>query len=164
MKGLQPGRMVAGVLAASAALGAIGQVHAASSASWVSSEGLSVAVGSLSGSVQAASESSARPLRLTEGVHRVVQLQAVPQAPGRVSMHLQPARQAGPAAEQPGGEFLLLVPERTVKAARIAVGDRVEVRDQAHGLEFAHGEPARVFFLALRETGLGQLRTQPLEP
>lgn len=147
---------LAGVLA--------GPAWAASSASWVSVEGVSASVGSLSASVQTVSESSVRPLRLTQGPHRVARLEPAPTPAGLATLHLQPlgapVQPAAPAADG----LVLRLPERTVRAAGVSVGDRVEVRDQAHGLEFAHGEPMRVFFLALRDAGLGDLRTRPLGP
>ena len=157
---------VAGTRRAGVGMGLVlalaGPGWAASSASWVSLEGVSASVGSLSASVQTASESSVRPLRLTQGPHRVDRLELAPTPAGLATLHLQPlgdpAQPTAPAADA----LVLRLPERTVRAAGVSVGERVEVRDQAHGLEFAHGEPLRVFFLALRDAGLGELRTRPL--
>lgn len=147
-------------------LGMAGVACAASSASWVSVEGSSASVGSLSASVQTSSESSVRPRRAAQGPHRVTRLEPAPApAPaGTVTMHLQPVEDPRGPARPDATRLLVRLPERTVRAAAIAVGDRIDVREQAHGLEFAHGEPPRVFFLALREAGLGELRTRPLGP
>jgi len=151
-------------VAMSLALALTGPAWAASSASWVSLEGVSASVGSLSASVQTVSESSVRPLRQAQGPHRVAKLEPAADSSDLATLHLQPIEaSARAAAPQPAG-LQVRLPGRTLRATGMAVGDRVEVRDQPHGLEFAHGEPARVFFLALRDAGLDQLRTRPLGP
>jgi hypothetical protein len=152
------------LLGAVLALAMAGTAGAASSASWVSLEGVSASVGSLSASVQTSSESWVRPLRAAQGPHRVTRLEAAPAPAGIVTMHLQPDEDLRSPAQPAAAGLLVRLPERTLRTAAIAVGDRVDVREQAHGLEFAHGEPLRVFFLALRESGLGQLSTRPLGP
>lgn len=152
------------LLGAALVLAMAGPAGAASSASWVSLEGASASVGSLSASVQTSSESSVRPLRTAQGPHRVTRLEPAPAPAGAVLMHLQPVEGSGGPAQADTAGLLVRLPERTLRAARLAVGDQVDVREQAHGLEFAHGEPARVFFLALRDTGLGELRSRPLGP
>lgn len=152
------------MLATALAVAIAGPAGAASSASWVSLEGVSASVGSLSASVQTSSESSVRPLRAAQGPHRVTRLEPAPAPAATVTMHLQPVEDPRSPAQPGAAGLLVRLPERTLRAAAIALGDRVEVREQAHGLEFAHGEPPRVFFLALRDAGLGELRTRPLGP
>ena len=151
-------------VAMSLALALTGPAWAASSASWVSLEGVSASVGSLSASVQTVSESSVRPLRQAQGPHRVTKLEPAADPTGLAALHLQPVEEAAPPSEPRAAGLVVRLPARTLRATGIAVGDRVDVLDQAHGLEFAHGEPLRVFFLALRDAGLDQLRTRPLGP
>lgn len=158
------GRAMLATALAVAIAGPAGPAGAASSASWVSLEGVSASVGSLSASVQTSSESSVRPLRAAQGPHRVTRLEPAPAPAATVTMHLQPVEDPRSPAQPGAAGLLVRLPERTLRTAAIAVGDRVEVREQAHGLEFAHGEPPRVFFLALRDAGLGELRTRPLGP
>ena len=141
-----------------------GPAGAASSASWVSLEGVSASVGSLSASVQTLSESSVRPLRQAQGPHRVTKLEPAADPTGLAALHLQPIEDAAQVSQPQVQKLVVRLPARTLRATGIAVGDRVDVLDQAHGLEFAHGEPLRVFFLALRDAGLDQLRTRPLGP
>lgn len=160
-----PGWCVPGAGAALLAACALaGPAGAASSASWVSLEGASASVGSLSASVQASSASFSDTQGLAQGPHRVARLEADPASAGFVRMHLQPGEVAVPDARPPAGGLVLRLPARVVRAAAVGVGDRVEVREQLHGLEFAHGQPPRVFFLALREPGLEPLRTRVLGP
>ena len=131
--------------------------HAASSASWASSEGASASVGSLSASVQGLSNSSIRTDSLAPGTYRVAELLPQPGRPDLLTMRLE--RVGGDEAH---AGVRLVLPARTVQAAAIAPGAAIQVRELAQGLEFAHGEPARAFFLALREDGLADLRTRPL--
>lgn len=141
------------------ALGAGSNVaHAASSASWASSEGASASVGSLSASVQGLSTSSTRADAAVQGTYRVVELTPQPGRPGFLAMRLE--RMAGRQASDAG--LRLVLPARTVQAASIGAGDAVQVRELPQGLEFTHGQPARAFFLALREEGLEDLRTRAL--
>ena len=168
MKRPGPGTPCRGVPGAGAALLAAcalaGPAGAASSASWVSLEGASASVGSLSASVQASSASFADTPGLAQGPHRVAGLEADPASAGFLHMHLQPEEGTVAHARPPAGGLVLRLPARVVRTAAVGVGDRVEVREQAHGLEFAHGQPLRVFFLALHEAGLQPLRTRVLGP
>lgn len=146
------------MLAAAALLAA--PARAASSASSAASEGASASIGSLSVSVQTLSDSATRPLRFAQGEHRVVEIAPVPGRDGLVAMRLLALEPTADPGQAPG--LTLVLPARTVQATAIVQGDRVDVRDLEHGLEFAHGRPQRVFYLALREQGLGDLRTHPL--
>ncbi|MFM7704651.1 MAG: hypothetical protein ACKO6D_07000, partial [Rubrivivax sp.] len=112
-----------------------GPARAASSASWVSLEGVSASVGSLSASVQTASESSARPLRSAQGLHRVTRLEPAADPTGLAVMHLEPVADGALASAPPAPALAVRLPARTVRATGMAVGDRVDVRDHAHGLE-----------------------------
>ena len=138
--------------------------QAASSASWAASEGVSASVGSLSTSVQSLSNSSTRGEAIAQGTYRVVELAPQPGRPDLLALRLERADQAQPQAAGPQAPAAvrLVLPARTVRAAAILAGDAVVVRDLPQGLEFAHGQPARAFFLALREEALGDLRTRPL--
>jgi hypothetical protein len=161
---------LAWLLAGAAALGAWAPAAwAASSASWASSEGVSASVGSLSASVQSISHSATGEAGLAAGTYRVVELVALPGRAGWLALRLARAadREAAPATARSAGpdvpaELQLVLPARTVQAASIAAGDAVQVRELPQGFEFAHGEPARAFFLALRQEGLGELRTRAL--
>ena len=153
----QAARQAAWLVACTLGAWSVG-AHAASSASWASSEGVSASVGSLSASVQGLSTSSTRADAALLGTYRVVELAPQPGRPDLLAMRLERV------AEQPAQEagLRLVLPARAVHAAAIAAGDAVQVRELPQGLEFAHGQPARAFFLALREEGLGDLRTRPL--
>ena len=150
--------VAASVLAGSALVA--GPARAASSASSAASEGASASIGSLSASVQTLSDSATRPLRFAQGEHRVAEIAPAAGREGFVAMRLLAVAPAADAEQAAG--LTLVLPARTLEATAIAPGDRVDVRDLAHGLEFAHGQPQRVFYLALRDQGLGDLRTRPL--
>ena len=158
--------LAAGALGGALTLGAWSPVAwAASSASWASSEGASASVGSLSASVQSVSDSSTRSGRVAQGLYRVIALAPQPGGAGLWAMRLErvASRDTSPPADRDADAILQLVlPTRTVQAASIAAGDPIHVRELPQGFEFAHGEPPRAFFLALREEGLGELRTRAL--
>lgn len=160
---------LAGMLAAAALAAWAPAARAASSASWASSEGVSAAVGSLSASVQSISDSATRQARLAPGTYRVVELAALPGRAGMLALRLARVAERGAATPEPAAAgrdapeaLQLVLPARTVQAAAIAPGDAIQVRELPQGFEFAHGAPARAFFLALREEGLGELRTRAL--
>ena len=136
-----------------AALPAFAESSAASSAS----ESVTTSVGSLSASVQRSSESSSKTTGVAEGDYKIIDMAAVPERPGTVRMSLQAV--AGPAAE---GELFLYVPQQAVDQSRLAAGQVVTAHQRAYGIEFAHGETKKAFFLVLTDDWYRELQTNPV--
>lgn len=145
------------LLAVSALVAALASAPAAATetASSAASSAGSATVGSVSDSIQASSQSSTGDRQARAGEYRVAAIDAVAGRPGHARIELQPA-DAG------GGAFALQLPVETARRAGLLRGSAVTVREQAHGLEFAAGEPRAAFFLALNDDALRELGTRPL--
>ena len=128
---------------------------AASSASSAASDSVTTSVGSLSGSVEKSSASSAGDKKVAEGDYRIIDVAAAADRPGQVRMRLQ-ALATERAAE---GEFFLYVPQATLDGSGLAQGGIVTARHKPYGVEFAGGPARQAFFLALADDWYKELQT-----
>jgi hypothetical protein len=135
------------VLAAGAAQADSG----ASSASSASSQ----SVGSLSNSIATSSNSSSPDEKKAEGEYRILDLAQAPAKPGMVRLHLAPLAAGAPA-------FFLDLPAATAEKQALAVGDVVDVRQRAYGLEFARATTREAFYLVLADEWFRELESRPL--
>jgi len=140
-------------LLVAATLPAFAESSAASSAS----ESVTTSVGSLSASVQRSSESSSKTTGVADGDYKIIEMAAVPERPGTVRMTLQAV--ADHAAD---GELFLYVPQQAVERSRLAAGQVVTAHQRAYGIEFAHGETKKAFFLVLTDDWYRELQTTPV--
>ena len=127
---------------------------AASSASSAASDSVTTSVGSLSGSVEQSSASSAGDKKVAEGDYRIIDMAAVADRPGMMRMKLQPL--ADRSAE---GEFFLTLPQQAVEGSRLAQGGTVTARHKPYGVEFADGRTRQAFFLVLADDWYKELQT-----
>ncbi|MEN9416767.1 MAG: hypothetical protein RI988_387, partial [Pseudomonadota bacterium] len=74
----------------------------------------------------------------------------------------EPVAQAGSSAA--AGLPQLVLPAGAVRAAALEVGSVLTLRERGYGLELAHGQPRRAFFLLLRDEALPDLQTRPVPP
>jgi hypothetical protein len=133
------------VLGLGLSAGPAGAESIASSASSAGSE----SVGSLSNSVGASSDSSTGG-RVAAGAYRVVATAPAPD--GRQRLTLQ-------AEQDMRRSFELLLP---LQAARLQVGDLVDVQDRPYGLAFARVVAGEPFFIALDDAWQGELGLRPV--
>jgi hypothetical protein len=127
----------------------------ASSASSASSTA-SQSVGSISGSIQRSSNSSSGNT-VAEGDYRIIEVAEVPDQPGTVRMKLQAVKDIGA-----DGEFFLYVPHQVVEQGRLAAGAVVTARNKPYGMEFAHAQTLKGFFMALKDDWYRELQTRPV--
>jgi len=153
MTRFQPLLAALGLLAAATALPAA----ASGSASSASSEGASASVGSLSTSIETSSDASSKGDKAAQGDYRIVDVAAAPARPDTVRVTLQSLADDGSE-----GRMFLYLPQATAGEAGLAPGGLVSARERSYGLEFAHGEPQRAFFLVLRDDAFRELRTRPV--
>ncbi len=136
-------------------------VHAESFTSSALSTG-SMAVGSLSDSLQTSSGSSSGPGKVADGDYRVLNVAQLPDKPGVLRVRLQPQA----AADKPGtsaDEGLLLdVPQHALGDKGLATGEVVSVRNRSYGLEFARAQTRTPFFLVLADAWFQELEARPL--
>lgn len=136
---------------AGAALPALAASSAASSAS----DSLSTSVGSVSDSFQNSSESSDRPNRTADGDYKVIEVAAAEERPGTLRLTLQPADGAGEA-------FALFLPQKAADVGGVAVGQVVNARNRAYGVEFARADNRQPFFLVLEDAWYQELASNPV--
>ena len=127
----------------------------------------SSAVGGSSASVGASSDSigtssntssdSSKTEKVAEGKYKVVELAAADGRPGRMRLKLQPV-DAGATAES----FDLYLPVATVEQARLAEGGVVSALRRPYGLEFAHADSGKAFFLVLHDGWQRDLASRPV--
>lgn len=142
------------LLAVSLALAlAAGAAGASSTASSASVEGSSASVGSVSGSIQASSDSSSRTV-VAAGTWRVIEIAAAPGPDERLRVTLR--------ALEGGQEFALRLPPATAQQARLAVGDLVQVRERSYGWQFARADAPQPFFLVVGDAVFRDLQSHPV--
>jgi hypothetical protein len=138
---------LAGPVSTSSAVGGSSASVAGSSASSASSERSS----------ERSSDSSSRTQRVAEGQYTIIDLLAVPERPGLVRLRLQ--AQDRPAAD---GEILLYLPRQTVEESRLSAGQTVAARQRPYGMEFAHADTQRAFYLVLDDDWWRELASNPV--
>jgi hypothetical protein len=142
---------IASVLLAASVPSLAGSI-AASSAAGGSSASLATSAASDS------SASSAKAVAQADGPYRVVDVTPVPERPGTVRMQLQAlAEGAGPDAT-----LMLYVPQQAVERGGVAAGVTVTASQRPYGVEFAHADTQRAFFLVLHEEYQRELRSNPV--
>jgi hypothetical protein len=138
---------LAGPVSTSSAVGGSSASVAGSSASSASSERSS----------ERSSDSSSKTNRVAEGQYTIIDMVAVPERPGVMRLRLQ--AQDHPAAD---GEIWLYLPRQTVEEGRLATGQTVAARQRPYGVEFAHAETQRAFFLVLDDDWWRELASNPV--
>ncbi|MEN9544709.1 MAG: hypothetical protein RLZZ598_1542 [Pseudomonadota bacterium] len=127
----------------------------------------SSAVGGSSASVGVSSDSigtssnkssnSSKTEKVAEGTYKVIELAAAEDRPGRMRLKLQPLV-AGATAES----FELYLPLATVEQARLAEGGLVAALHRPYGLEFAHADSGKAFFLVLHDGWHRDIASHPV--
>lgn len=130
---------IAGTLAASSAAGG----SSASSASL--------------GSVDKSSDSSTKKMAEINGAYRVVDVTPVLERPGTVRMKLQAV-----AGAKDDDVVMLYVPQKVVDSNGIAQGKVVTAQQRPYGVEFAHGDTKKAFFLLLADDWHRELSSNPV--
>jgi hypothetical protein len=135
----------AGSVAASSAAGGSSASSAASSASDSSGE---------------SSDSSKNVVAALDGPYRIVELTPLPERPGFVRVALAPLTtvQAAPAAEP----VRLVLPAAAVERGRLATGATVTANRRPYGVELAHADTKKAFFLVLDDGWQRELRSTPV--
>jgi hypothetical protein len=131
---------LAGSIATSTAVGG----SSASSASSATSD-----------SVGASSDSSRKAVANAEGPYRIVDATPVPDRPDTVRMTLRPLARADEPLE-------LLVPRPVFERSGLAAGGTVNAHPRPYGVEFAHGETGRAFFLVVNDDWHREMRSTPV--
>ncbi|MCA3179446.1 MAG: hypothetical protein O9345_05260 [Burkholderiaceae bacterium] len=132
----------AGSFAASSAAGGSSASSAASSASDSSGE---------------SSDSSKNAVAALDGPYRIVELTPLPERPGFVRVALAPLG-ATPAAEP----VRLVLPAVAVERGRLAAGATVTANRRPYGVELAHADTKKAFFLVLDDGWQRELRSTPV--
>lgn len=127
---------------------------AASSTSSAASDSVTTSVGSLSGSVEQSSASSAGDKKVAEGDYRIIDVAAAAGRPGMVRMKLQAL-----AERSADGEFFLYLPQTAFDASRLGQGGVVTARNKPYGTEFADAQTRQAFFLVLADDWYKELQT-----
>ena len=142
---------ILGAFAGSALAGAIATSSAAGGSS------ASLAASSASESAEGSSASSKRAVAALEGPYRVVELTPVPERPGTVRMTLRPL-----AAGAAPGDVSLHVPRQALERGGLGEGTTVTANRRPYGVELAHADTRKAFFLVLDDDWKRELRSNPV--
>lgn len=117
----------------------------------------SSAASSASDSAGDSSDSSKRAVATLEGAYRVVEVTPVPDRPGTVRLTLQ-------ALAGPGGVDVvrLVVPRQAVERGSVQAGGTVTASRRPYGVELAHADTRKAFFLLLDDDWHDELRSRPV--
>lgn len=137
--------------ALTAPLAALASSTAASSAS----EGVSASVGSASTSFEKSSDASSKDDKTAAGDYKVTEVAEVAERPGTVRLALQPV---APGAKADDG-FYLYVPAQVVARDPVAAGQVITAKPRTYGVEFAHADTGRAFFLVMHDAWYRELQT-----
>jgi hypothetical protein len=118
----------------------------------------SIAASSATSAASDSSANSARAVAQADGPYRVVDVTPVPERPGTVRLKLHAL--AGGAA--PEATLMLHVPQQAVERGGVAAGVTVTASQRPYGVEFAHADTRRAFFLVLHEAFDRELRSNPV--
>jgi hypothetical protein len=122
-----------------------------------SAAGGSSASSAASDSVGTSSDSSTRAMANLDGPYRIVDVTPVPERPGTVRVTLR----ALTASEQ-DATTLLYLPQQTFERAGLAPGGTITAQQRPYGVEFAHADTRRAFFLLLNDGVQRELRSNPV--
>lgn len=117
----------------------------------------SSAASSASDSSGASSDSSKKAVAALDGPYRIVELTPLPERPGFVRVALAPL--AAPASAEPVG---LVLPAAAVERGRLAAGATVTANRRPYGVELAHADTKKAFFLVLDDGWQRELRSTPV--
>jgi len=140
---------VAAVLA-SASMPALSGGLAASSA-----VGGSSASSASMGSVDKSSDSSTKAMANVNGPYRIVEVTPMPERPGMVRMKLA-------AAAKEDDQLVIYVPQQTFDRSGLTAGSTVNASQRPYGVEFAHADTNKAFFLLLSDDWNQDLRSTPV--
>jgi len=129
------------LLLGAASTSALASSTTASSASDSASSTASSTSDSLKKSSDGSSKTTAA---VNTGDYEVIEATRVAERPGTMRLRLQAV-----ADRSADGEFFLYLPLQTFEQAQLGTGQIVAARHRPYGLEFAHGESQRTFFLVL---------------
>jgi hypothetical protein len=138
------------VLAATCVSAAAGSLVGSSAA------GGSSASSAASDSVGTSSDSSTKVVANAEGPYRIVEVSPVPERPGMVRVKLLAL------ADRPDETVLLYLPQQTFERAGLAPGGTITAQQRPYGVEFAHADTRRSFFLLLSDDVQRELRSNPV--
>jgi len=125
----------------------------ASSASDSASSGASSTSDSIEGSSHSSGRSSGDEHHAAAGTYQVVAMAPNAARAGTLRVHLQQVAAEGRDAES----FDLILPEVAARRGELAVGARVDVREQPYGYAFAREAVDTPFFLVLDDTSARSL-------
>jgi len=125
-----------------------------------SAAGGSSASSAASDSVGTSSDSSTRVVANAEGPYRIVDVTPVPERPGTVRVTLLAL--ADKPADKPDEAVLLYLPQQTFERTGLAPGGTITAQQRPYGVEFAHADTRRAFFLLLTDDVQRELRSNPV--
>jgi len=143
---------IVGACAAAPALsGSLGASSAAGGSS------ASSAASSASESLETSSDSAKRVVATLDGRYRLVDLTPAPERPGTVRLTLQALAPKG--TDDP---VRLYLPREAVERSGLAPGGTVAASRRPYGVELAHADTRRAFFLLLDDDWQRELRSLPV--
>ena len=122
-----------------------------------SAAGGSSASSAASDSVGNSSDSATRAVANLDGAYRIVDVTPVPERPGTVRVTLRTL-----AATEQDETALLYVPQQAFERAGLAPGGTITAQQRPYGVEFAHADTRRAFFLLLNDGVQRELRSNPV--
>ena len=122
-----------------------------------SAAGGSSASSAASDSVGTSSDSSTRAMANLDGPYRIVDVTPVPERPGTVRVTLRTL-----TASEQDATTLLYLPQQTFERAGLAPGGTITAQQRPYGVEFAHADTRRAFFLLLNDGVQRELRSNPV--
>jgi hypothetical protein len=146
--------LTAALLGVFAVPGHAGPLTASSAAGGSSA---SSAASSASESAEGSSASSKRAVAALDGPYRVVDVTPVPERPGTVRMTLRPLA-AGGSPE----DVSLYLPSQALERGGLAQGTTVTANRRPYGVELAHADTRKAFFLVLDDDWKRELRSNPV--
>jgi len=132
-------------------------VQAASTTASSASDSASSAASSTSTSVRRSSDGSSKATGIAQGEYRVIAVAALPGDAGAQRVTLQ-----AEADDSLHGQWQLTLPAPVAQQAALAVGQRVFAQPRVYGVEFAHAETRRAFFLVLEDDWYRELPSRPV--
>lgn len=130
-------------------------VFASSTAASSASEGVSASVGSVSTSFEKSSDASSKKDKTAAGDYKVTEVAEVAERPGTVRLTLAPVA----ADAQADDSFVLYVPAQVVARDPVAPGQVITAKPRVYGVEFAHADTGRAFFLVMHDAWHRELQT-----
>lgn len=132
----------------------VGQAQASSIASSAADAGSS-ASDSASSTLNASSDSSTNNDKVAEGNYRITDIAQIPNKPTHTRISLR--------SEETQQTLTLDLPTTTWQQQKLHLGDNIQAKTQAYGLEFARPEQSAPFFLVLHDQWYSELHSRPVE-